>query len=57
MRSTPSQSGPLARAEAAASQPALRPMISTTVTLRMSYTRLSRMISFICVAMNFAAEP
>ena len=30
--STPSQSSPLARAAAAVSQPALRPMISTMVT-------------------------
>ena len=33
MRSTPSQSSPLARAEAAVSQPALRPIISTIVTV------------------------
>lgn len=55
--STPSQSSPFASAAAAVSQPALRPMISTMVTYLLPYTVASRMISFITVAMYFAALP
>ena len=40
-----------------ASQPVLRPMISTKVTLRRSYTLESRPISATEVAMNLAALP
>jgi len=47
----------VASAAAAVSQPAWRPMISATVTLRMSYTEESRMTSFKMVAMYLAAEP
>ena len=55
--STPSQSSLFARAAAAVSQPALRPMISTTVTYLVPYTVASRMISFITTPMYLAAEP
>ena len=55
--SGPSQSGPAAMQAAPASQPAWRPMISATVTLRMSYTEASAMTSFRMVAMYLAAEP
>jgi len=55
--STPSQSSLLANAAAAVSQPALRPMISTTVTYLVPYTVASRMISFITTPMYLAAEP
>ena len=47
----------LASTDEPASQPVLRPMISTKVTLRRSYTLESRPISATEVAMNLAALP
>ena len=55
--SGPSQSSPFARAAAPVSQPAFRPIISRMVTFCWSYTRPSRITSFVIAPIYLAALP